>query len=68
LLSAPRTDLPWAQGNAEAAIHVEKLGNQRAKTYDVDILCGYSLRGVQCEMDSHIFQQIWEKHSAVYSQ
>ena len=35
--------LLWAQGNAEAAIQVEKLGNQLAKTYDVDILCGYSL-------------------------
>jgi len=39
--------LLWAQGNAEAAIQVEKLGNQLAKTYDVDILCGYSLDIVQ---------------------
>lgn len=30
-----------AQGNEEAAIQVGKLGNQLAKTYDVDILCGY---------------------------
>jgi hypothetical protein len=33
----------WAQGNTEAAIQVEKLSNQLAKTYNVDILCGYSL-------------------------
>jgi DNA-binding NarL/FixJ family response regulator len=59
--------LLWAQGNAEAAIQVEKLGNQLVKTYDVDILCGYSLSSVQGGMDSHIFQRICAEHSAVYS-
>ena len=59
--------LLWAQGNAEAAIQVEGLCNQLVKTYDVNILCGYSLRSVQGGMDSHIFQRICEEHSAVYS-
>jgi hypothetical protein len=59
--------LLWAQGNAEAAIEVEKLGNQLIKTYDVDILCGYSLSSVQGGMDRHIFQQICAEHSAVHS-
>jgi len=59
--------LLWAKGNAEAAIQVEKLGNQLAKTYDVDILCGYSLASVQGGMDSHIFQRICAEHSAVHS-
>ena len=59
--------LLWAQGNAEAAIQVEKLGNQLTKTYDVDILCGYSVRNVQGGMESHIFQRICAEHSAVYS-
>jgi len=59
--------LLWAQGNAEAAIQVEKLGNQLAETYDVDILCGYSVRNLQGGMDSHIFQRICAEHSAVYS-
>ena len=59
--------LLWAQGNAEAAIQVEKLGNQLAKTYDVDILCGYSLGSVQGGMNSHIFQRICAEHSAVHS-
>ena len=59
--------LLWAQGNAEAAIQVEKLGNQLVKTYDVDILCGYSLGSVQGGMDSHIFQRICAEHSAVHS-
>jgi len=59
--------LLWAQGNAEAAIQVEKLGNQLVKTYNVDILCGYSLSSVQGGMESNIFQRICAEHSAFYS-
>jgi DNA-binding NarL/FixJ family response regulator len=59
--------LLWAQGNAEAAINVEKLGNQLVKTYDVDILCGYSVSSVQGGMDSRVFERICAEHSAVYS-
>ena len=59
--------LLWAEGNAEAAIQVEKLGNQLAKTHEVDILCGYSLSSVQGSMDSRVFQRICAEHSAVYS-
>jgi hypothetical protein len=60
-------DLLWAQGNGEAAIQVEKLGNQLAKMYDVDILCGYSLFGVEGGMAPQIFQRICAEHSAVHS-
>ena len=59
--------LLWAQGNAEAAIQVEKLGNHLAKAYDIDILCGYSVGSVQGGMDSQIFQRICAEHSAVHS-
>jgi DNA-binding NarL/FixJ family response regulator len=59
--------LLWTQGNAEAAIQMEKLGNQLAKTYDVDILCGYSLNRIQGGMDDPIFQRICAEHSAVHS-
>jgi DNA-binding NarL/FixJ family response regulator len=59
--------LLWAQGNAEAAIQVEKLGNQLVKTYDVDILCGYSLSSVQGVMESSTYEKICAEHSAVYS-
>jgi CheY-like chemotaxis protein len=59
--------LLWAQGNAEAAIQVEALCNQLAKAYDVDILCGYSLRSVQGGMESPIYEKICAEHSAVYS-
>jgi hypothetical protein len=60
--------LLWAQGNAEAAIQVEKLGNQLAKIYEVDILCGYSLGSVQGGMDGQIFQRICAEHSSVHAQ
>ncbi len=33
----------WAQGDVEATIHVEKLGNQLVKAHAVDVLCKYSL-------------------------
>jgi len=59
--------LLWAQGNAEAAIQVEKLDNQLTKTYDVDILCGYSLGRVASGMDPLTFQRISAEHSAVHS-
>jgi hypothetical protein len=60
--------LLWAQGNAEAAIRVENLWNEIAKTYYVDILCGYPLGSFHAEQDRHIFQRICAEHSAVHSQ
>jgi hypothetical protein len=60
-------NLVWAQGNPEAAIQIEKLSNHLTNSYDVDILCGYSLANVQGGMDSHTFQRICAEHSAVYS-
>ena len=58
--------LLWAQGNAEAAIQMEKLGNQLVNTYDVDILCGYNPDRLRDMMDSHIYQRICAAHSAVH--
>jgi CheY-like chemotaxis protein len=59
--------LLWAQGNAEAAIRVEQLWNEIAKTYDVDILCGYSLGSFYREKGSRIFRRICAEHAAVDS-
>jgi len=60
--------LLWARGNAEAAIRVEHLWDEIAKTYNLDTLCGYPLDSFQSEPDSHIFQRICAEHSAVHSQ
>jgi DNA-binding NarL/FixJ family response regulator len=59
--------LLWAQGNAEAAIRLEHLWDEIAKTYDVDVLCGYPLGSFQAGMGSYIFDKVCAAHSAVHS-
>jgi MEDS: MEthanogen/methylotroph, DcmR Sensory domain len=59
--------LLWEQGNAEAAIRLEHLWDEIAKSYEVDVLCGYSLGRFQGGMGSHIFARICAEHSAVHS-
>jgi MEDS: MEthanogen/methylotroph, DcmR Sensory domain len=61
-------NLLWAQGNVEAAIQLEKLGNHLTKMHSVSILCGYSLDTGPETMDNDMFQRICAEHSAVYSQ
>jgi CheY-like chemotaxis protein len=55
----------WAQGNVDAAIRLEQLWDEMAKTCDADILCGYVLKSIQREQVSHIYQKICSVHSAV---
>jgi CheY-like chemotaxis protein len=55
----------WVQGKADAAIRLEELWNEIAKTYDVNILCGYPLESLRREEDSYTFRRICEEHSAV---
>jgi DNA-binding NarL/FixJ family response regulator len=57
----------WAEGKADAAIRLEELWNEIAKTYDVDILCGYLLESLRCDEDSYTFRRICEEHSAFRS-
>lgn len=54
-------------GNADAAIRVEKVWNQLATIYEIDILCGYALSNFDNE-EERVFQSICAEHSAVYSQ
>lgn len=54
------------QGNIEAAIQMEKAGNQLVQMYDIDILCAYSLNGFQGGVGSPVFQQVCAEHSAVF--
>jgi DNA-binding NarL/FixJ family response regulator len=61
-------DLLQAKGKADAAIRLEQLWNEVAKTLEVDILCGYALSSFHNEEDEHVFQSICAEHSAVYSQ
>jgi DNA-binding NarL/FixJ family response regulator len=55
----------WEQGKADAALEVEHLWDEIAKSCNVDILCGYILNSFQREHESHIYERICAKHSAV---
>jgi DNA-binding NarL/FixJ family response regulator len=59
--------LLWAQGNAEAAVRLEHLWGEIAKSYDLEVFCGYPLDSFQGGMDSHVFDRICAVHSAVHS-
>lgn len=57
----------WAKGSAEAAIRVEQLWDEVAKTYGIDILCVYPLQSFRSSEDRRLLQEICAGHSAVYA-
>jgi DNA-binding NarL/FixJ family response regulator len=57
----------WERGKAEAAVQVEHLADEVARTSNVDILCGYVWNSFQRQQQSHIYQRICAEHSAVCS-
>ena len=59
--------LLWQQGKADAAIRLEGLWDEIAKTEDVDILCGYPGRSFRREEGRGVLQRIIAKHSAVHA-
>jgi len=59
--------LLWAQGNAEAAIRLEHLWDDIAKSHNIRVLCGYPLDSFQGGMGSHIFARLCAAHSVVHS-
>jgi DNA-binding NarL/FixJ family response regulator len=58
--------LLWAKCKRDAAIRVEQLSNDLAKTHDVDILCAYPFSGFHGEEIKQKFETICAEHSAVY--
>ena len=56
----------WKNGNAEAAIRIEHLWDELARTFNVDVLCPYALGGVQYEETSDVFRRLREEHTAAY--
>jgi hypothetical protein len=52
-------------GNADAAVRLEHLWDEVAKTYNVDILCGYVMQSSQREHESSVYERICAEHSAV---
>jgi hypothetical protein len=59
--------LLWAQGKAEAAIRLEHLWDEIAKSHGLDVLCAYPLGSFQGGVGSHIFERICAEHSVVHS-
>jgi CheY-like chemotaxis protein len=59
--------LLMAEGNAEAAIHIERLANKLLHRHDIDILCGYSFDSPHATTHDLIYQQICAEHSDVHS-
>ena len=57
----------WTQGKAEAAIRLEHLWDEFARTNEVDILCGYVMTGLQREQERLVYERICGEHSAVGS-
>ena len=57
-----------ALGNPNAAIQLEKVGNDLVKTHNVDIMCAYPLSSFHDAKDVRAFQSICAEHTAVYSQ
>lgn len=54
-----------ALGNVNAAIRLEKAGNDLVKTHNVDILCAYLLSGFLWR--ERRSESICREHTAVYS-
>jgi DNA-binding NarL/FixJ family response regulator len=59
--------LLYAEGNCDAAIELEKKGNDLIETHDVDILCSYPQSAFQRTDDTRIFKDICAEHTAVFS-
>jgi CheY-like chemotaxis protein len=57
----------WAQGKAEAAILLEHLWDEIAKSDGLDVLCGYPLASFQGGVGSRVFEKICAEHSVVHS-
>jgi PAS domain S-box-containing protein len=56
--------LLWAEGKPQAAIRVEQLWNDLAKTYNFSLLCAYPITGFKQETQLEPFIKICEQHSS----
>lgn len=58
--------LLWSQGNKWAAVRLEQLWDEFAKSRNVHLLCAYPRYCFQGEMGRHVFDNICAQHSTVY--
>jgi DNA-binding NarL/FixJ family response regulator len=57
--------LLWERGNTEGAVRLERLWDAMARSYGVQLLCGYPLSSFQFRTGSVTFERICAEHSAV---
>ena len=57
--------LLYAEGNLNAALSLERAGNDMLKTHNIDILCSYP--SLHWLLDKDSFRSISTEHTAVYS-
>ena len=55
-----------AEGNVNAAIQLEEVGNDLAQSYDVQIMCAYPLSSFHAE-STEAYERICAQHTAAYS-
>src|ERR1700737_1518916 len=60
--------LLWADGKSEAAIQLEKLWNQLAKTYSFSLHCAYPIQGFCREDMADSLLKICAEHTGVVRQ
>jgi DNA-binding NarL/FixJ family response regulator len=59
--------LLWERGNTEGAVRLERLWDEIARSYRVQVLCGYPLGSFQGGTGIHTFERICAEHSRVLS-
>ena len=59
--------LLWERGNTEGAVRLERLWDEIARSYGVQVFCGYPLGSFQGGTGSYTFEKICAEHSRVPS-
>jgi DNA-binding NarL/FixJ family response regulator len=57
----------WAQGKTDGAVWLERLWNDLAKKYELDLLCAYPTNSFHGARHERAFKNICAEHSAVHS-
>lgn len=57
--------LLWADGHREAAVELERLWNEFARTVTFSLFCAYPMSAFECEEHRKLFFSICGEHSAV---
>jgi DNA-binding NarL/FixJ family response regulator len=54
------------EGLVDAATSLERLWDQMARTFDLDVFCPYLVEDLRCDDQNPVFQRICAAHSAVH--